>query len=192
MSIGQALEAGVGVASSYCRAKLAQAVRGVNAVVRVDATPHRLALGLALGIFMATTPFLGLQVCGAMGLAWLFGASVPAAVMGTFWANPITCPLLWLASYRLGASLLAIEEGGEIVRLAGGFDAVKSAALAPGRSTLGAAFDLLWPVAKPLTLGAVLIGMVSAAVFYCVARRVIVGLNIGVGTAKQAEAPRLR
>jgi hypothetical protein len=138
-----------------------------------------MALGLAFGIFMANTPFLGLQLLGAVGLAWLFGASVPAAVLGTFWANPITYPMLLVASYRLGAAVLpgdvnALEPG-----LHGDLNSVVAALLRPGRASLERAFDILWPVAKPLTLGALLLGLASALICYCAARRIFGLIRVG-------------
>ena len=161
------------------RHSLAAAVRRPLAFLRIDASPHGLALGLSLGIFMATTPFLGLQVCGAMGLAWLFGGNVPAAVIGTFWANPVTCPLLWMASYQLGAALLQIDDAINFAGLSDGINAIVAAMMTPGASMVAVAYQLLWPVAKPLTLGAVLIGTLSAIVFYCLARQAIVLLRTG-------------
>jgi uncharacterized protein len=155
-------------------------------VVRLDASPHGLALGLAFGIFMATTPFLGLQVCGAAGLAWLFGANIPAAVIGTFWANPVTYPLLLLASYRLGAALLNVQDTFNPTRFTDGVNAIAKAVFVPGRSAVTIAYELLLPVAMPLTLGAMLIGLLSAVVFYVVARRAIVFLRFDSAAAPEA------
>ena len=151
----------------------------VMPLLRVDASPHCLALGLAVGIFMATTPFLGLQVCGAMGLAWLFGGHVPAAIIGTFWANPVTYPLLLAASYRLGAALLNVPETLNLAWLANGVDAMMAALFVPGRSAMAIAYDMVLPVAMPLTLGAFVIGLLSGAVFYVVARHAIGVLRMG-------------
>ncbi len=148
-------------------------------LLRVDASPHCLALGLAVGIFMATTPFLGLQVCGAVGLAWLFGGHVPAAIIGTFWANPVTYPLLLAASYRLGATMLDVPETLNLAWLADGVNAVVAALFVPGRSALAVAYHMVLPVAMPLTLGAFVIGVLSGAVFYVIARHAIAQLRVG-------------
>lgn len=67
---------------------------------RLPDTPHRIALGLAFGTFISFTPFFGLHFFLAVGLARLFGGNVLASLLGTFFGNPLTFPLI--ASFSLG------------------------------------------------------------------------------------------
>jgi uncharacterized protein len=80
-------------------------------LIRVGGRPRPLALGLAVGIFVAVLPIPGLQMVLAALLAWLVGGNGGAAAVATFAANPITYPIFWIASYLLGATLLGTPVG---------------------------------------------------------------------------------
>ena len=67
-------------------------------VIQLRATPHRVALGFAIGVFTACTPFLGVQTVLACLLAFLLRVSMPAALLGTFIGNPLSWPAIWSAS----------------------------------------------------------------------------------------------
>jgi uncharacterized protein (DUF2062 family) len=55
---------------------------------RLSGTPHAVALGFAIGVFTAVTPFLGTHIVMAVLLAWVIGGSMVAALLGTFVGNP--------------------------------------------------------------------------------------------------------
>lgn len=89
---------------------------------RSQAVPARLALGAAVGVFVAVLPIPGFQLASAVGLAWLIRAHRGAAIAATFAANPLTYPLIWLASYLLGAIILGMpvsEAAHDLERLSG-------------------------------------------------------------------------
>ena len=67
--------------------------------------PHYIALGMAIGVFAAITPTVPLQTVMAVTLALVFKASKPAAIMASLVANPITIPIFYVGSYKLGALL---------------------------------------------------------------------------------------
>ena len=73
---------------------------------RMRVLPRSLALGAAAGVFVAILPIPGLQLLAAAGLAWLIRGHRATAALATFAANPITYPLIWVASYALGATIL--------------------------------------------------------------------------------------
>jgi uncharacterized protein len=73
---------------------------------RLSGTPHAIAAGLATGVAVSLTPFLGLHIVLALGLAWLTGGNLLAAGLGTLVSNPWTLPLIWASTYRLGCLLL--------------------------------------------------------------------------------------
>ena len=75
-------------------------------LTRLPGTPRAIAAGLATGVAVSLTPFLGLHVLLALGLAWLTGSNMLAAGLGTLVSNPWTLPLIWTATYRLGCLLL--------------------------------------------------------------------------------------
>ena len=55
-------------------------------LMRLRETPHQLALGCAIGVFAALTPFVGLQMVLAGLVAIALRASFAAAMLGTFFS----------------------------------------------------------------------------------------------------------
>ncbi len=68
--------------------------------------PHYIALGMAVGVFMGLTPTVPFQTIIAVMVAFILKASKPAAVIGTLTANPITIPVFYIGSYKIGKLLL--------------------------------------------------------------------------------------
>ncbi len=62
----------------------------------------RLPVGFASGVAASFTPFLGLHFILAGALAMLFRGNVLASAIGTFFGNPWTFILIWLADYEVG------------------------------------------------------------------------------------------
>ncbi|MCL4201579.1 MAG: DUF2062 domain-containing protein [Pirellulaceae bacterium] len=72
----------------------------------LDDTPHRIALGMAIGVFIAWTPTVGVQMLAVIPIACLLGANRIAGLIGVYLSNPLTfLPMYWL-DYRFGAALL--------------------------------------------------------------------------------------
>lgn len=126
----------------------------VHRVRRLSATPHAVALGFAAGVFAACTPFLGMHMVMAALLAWIVGGSIVAAILGTFVGNPITYPLFWVATYEVGALMLGGGTNKLRIDLSDGIFQT----------------DQLWPLLKPMTLGALPFGLVLAAISYALVR----------------------
>jgi uncharacterized protein len=137
-----------------------------------DATPHALALGVAIGVFASFQPILGFQMLLAGVLAWLLGASVGAALVGTFVGTPATWPLMWAASFGLGAAVLGEARYVTIVDLWKVATSLGAAA-SPGSPPIHIADSLLWGILRPLAVGAVPLGLLSAALFYVIVMRAL-------------------
>jgi uncharacterized protein (DUF2062 family) len=78
----------------------------IRMLVFSDNSPAQIALGAAIGIFLALSPFLGIHTIAALGLALVFRASRPAAVLGTFINNPVTMTFIYLLEIKLGSYVL--------------------------------------------------------------------------------------
>ncbi len=78
-------------------------------LIKIRATPHQIALGFALGVFAAFLPILPLQILLALLLAFLVGASKPAAFIGTLVSNPLNTIPLHMAYYQIGRLLVPFE-----------------------------------------------------------------------------------
>ncbi|MCK4627574.1 MAG: DUF2062 domain-containing protein, partial [Sedimentisphaerales bacterium] len=74
----------------------------VYRILHVDDTPHRLALGLALGIFVAWTPTIGLQMILVLLLAPLIRANGRVGVPMVWISNPLTIALIYYPNYLVG------------------------------------------------------------------------------------------
>ena len=75
-------------------------------VRRLPDTPHRIALGLAIGVYVSFTPFFGVHVGAAMALAWALRANVVASLIGTLAGNPLTLPIIAPIALGLGRKIL--------------------------------------------------------------------------------------
>jgi len=71
-------------------------------IIRLPGTPASIASGFASGIAASFAPFLGLHFILAGALALLFRGNVLASAIGTFFGNPWTFVLIWLADYEVG------------------------------------------------------------------------------------------
>ena len=69
---------------------------------RMKGSSHEIALGLACGISISFTPFLGLHALLAITLAWVLRGSMAAALIGTLFGNPWTFPFIWYFTYEIG------------------------------------------------------------------------------------------
>ena len=72
---------------------------------RMKGSPRDLAAGLASGLAISFTPFIGLHTLLAILLAWIIGASMASAIIGTLFGNPWTFPFIWYLTYELGQFL---------------------------------------------------------------------------------------
>ena len=69
---------------------------------RIKGTPQALSLGLATGIAVSFTPFIGLHALLAIFISWVIGGSMAAALIGTLFGNPWTFPFIWYFTFEIG------------------------------------------------------------------------------------------
>jgi len=72
--------------------------------------PHEISLGIAIGVFVALTPTIPFHTVLAVALAALLRGSKLAAALGVWLSNPLTIPLFYYGSYRLGKFALGYRE----------------------------------------------------------------------------------
>ena len=65
-------------------------------------SPQALSLGLATGIAISFTPFIGLHALLAIFISWVIGGSMAAALIGTLLGNPWTFPFIWYFTFEIG------------------------------------------------------------------------------------------
>jgi uncharacterized protein len=95
-------------------------------LTRLPGTPEQIARGIAVGVFAAFSPLYGLHFLVAAVVALLIRGSVIAALLGTFFGNPLTYIPIGAASVGAGYAIL----GKSIhVNVYGGFGQMFSQAL---------------------------------------------------------------
>ncbi len=87
---------------------------------RLPDPPERIARGIWAGVFAAFTPFYGIHFVIAGGLALLMRGNVIAALLGTFFGNPLTYVPIGVAALQTGYFLLGIRPREDIERSLGG------------------------------------------------------------------------
>lgn len=75
-------------------------------ILHTDDSPERIARGLALGVFVAWLPLMGIQMALAWIAAALFKANKVMALLGAWLSNPATAVVIYYPAYRLGRWLL--------------------------------------------------------------------------------------
>jgi uncharacterized protein (TIGR03546 family) len=79
-----------------------------RSILALDDTPHAVALGTAIGLFVAWTPTVGVHMILVVALAFLLRANRLAGLIAVYISNPFTIlPMYWI-EYKLGA--LALEK----------------------------------------------------------------------------------
>ena len=137
-------------------------------LVRLDASSHSIAAGLAAGIAVSFTPFLGLHFISAFLLAFLTRGHLLASAIGTFIGNPWTFPLFFSLTGSIGSWILGEPVGETVVKLS--WSAFKAA---PTDYVLG-----LLPILKPFMLGAIPVCIIVWTIAYMIAKQIIDGYRM--------------
>jgi uncharacterized protein (DUF2062 family) len=101
----------------------------LHGVLHLDDPPWKVALALAVGVFISFTPTYGLQTLLVLVVATLARLNKAATVAGAWLNLPWFAPLIYTAGWKLGTLVLDDAEGVEGL----------SAALLTGTTILGAA-----------------------------------------------------
>jgi hypothetical protein len=133
--------------------------------IRLQATPESLARGVALGLFISTTPTFGVQTFIALFLAAVLRCSKISAVVAAQFSNALTAPFLFMGTYYLGA--VVMDTPFERSRLDGLLDGFEWGDV----WTSGfSAFSPLWEgfrdVFISLWVGGLIVGVILAAIGY--------------------------
>lgn len=78
----------------------------VHRLRRLPDPAHKISRGIAAGVFTSFTPFFGLHFIISAALAWAMRGNVIAAILATFFGNPLTFPLIAAVSMEVGGFIL--------------------------------------------------------------------------------------
>lgn len=121
--------------------------------LKIRGTPREIALGFALGVFVAMSPTMGFQMAIAIPIAALFKWNKLAAAMAVWVTNPITAPFIYGLTYFIGAKFLGMSLG-------------LNAADAASGSTMLAFAEKAPKIFGAMTLGGVALGLPLAVICY--------------------------
>lgn len=142
-------------------------------VLRLTASPHAIAAGVAAGAMTSFSPLLGFHFIIAFTLAWLMRGNLIAAALGTFVGNPITFPFIWAATYKSGHYLLGsapVADGAP--GLGHAMKGVVAGMWQFDLAQMGAALNEIWaPLLYPMMIGGLLLGPLIAVPLYFATRR---------------------
>ena len=141
----------------------------IHKVLRLDDTPHRIALGVAIGFFVTWTPTIGIQMILVVALAALLRANKLVGVPFVWISNPFTIGVVYGPNYLVGKALL-----GEQYTWAAFTRALQSAREAQASLLDPASWlDYMWqwiqaflPLFFPLWLGSIIIGLLLGFLTY--------------------------
>jgi uncharacterized protein (DUF2062 family) len=119
----------------------------------IQGDPHYVAMGMAVGVFVAVTPTIPFHTTIAVVMAFALKASKPAAVIGVWISNPVTIPPLYYGSYKLGMLMLG-----------------RSDALDPSALSLQELFKQGADITIAMIIGGALLGIVPAIGSYFITR----------------------
>jgi uncharacterized protein (DUF2062 family) len=154
-------------------------------IIRITATPHAIAAGVAAGVFSSFTPFMGLHILLALAIAWLIAGNLPAAALGTFVGNPLTFPLIWASTWEVGHKIAPGVHHDKPELTEAGF-------VSEGVRGLIDNFQAIWePVLKPMTIGAIPLGLFFSLVTYFAVRALAIRYRHNRRERIAAKAARL-
>ena len=157
----------------------------VHRILGVADTPHRIAWGVAIGTLIAWTPTIGIQIVLYLFFATLLRANKVSGIPTTFISNPLSAvPVYW---FTWSVGNLAIGGGG--AESAQSLQDRLSAAEGEMGGDLwseiwtadfwSGVLDLLLSMGAELWVGGLIVGVITAPLFYLVAR-------VGVGMYRRS------
>jgi uncharacterized protein (DUF2062 family) len=78
----------------------------VERIKKLQGDPGYIAMGMAIGVFVGVTPTIPFHTVIAVALAFVLKGSKPAAAIGVWFANPVTIPIFYIGSFKLGTLIL--------------------------------------------------------------------------------------
>jgi len=143
------------------------------AVLHLDDVPWKIALGLAVGVFISCSPFYGLHTVLAILAALLLRLNKVATVTGAWLNLPWFAPLVYGLSLKVGEFILSGGSGLEGMRGKGLLElaALIRPLLSPDKLGEGflASSKLLFRVSMPLLVGTAVVGLVAGVLTYFLA-----------------------
>jgi uncharacterized protein (DUF2062 family) len=145
----------------------------VYKLAREKDPPQRVALGLALGIFVGFLPIMGIQMAVVSVFALPLRANLKAAIAGVWISNPITFIPLYYASYSFGL-LFCPQEGANKETFVNAITAAADFSWSAVWDSLTALFDMGSEIMVPLWVGSGILGVIFGVPTFFVTKRAVI------------------
>ena len=145
-------------------------------IVRLDDSPHSIATGTAIGMFVAMLPIYGFQMITGAAIAAVARVNKLAAALSAWITNPLTIPPFLYFQYHLGRLVAGSRQVGNV------WPKLEAVGAATGRLSLldlkntsrevfAAARALGWEVLWPTLIGSLISGVALGLAAYPLAFR---------------------
>ncbi len=143
-------------------------------LVRLRRSPRAVAGGFALGVFIAFTPTIGLQIIIVIFLGTLLNLNRPAAIIAVWITNVATMVPIYTFNYWVGS---LIWEGPPVTEVYKTFAAMGAQLVTLNFWDFWEQFEFMLGLSTsiiiPLLIGSLLVGIICAALTYLVCMSVI-------------------
>ena len=126
-------------------------------LIRIQAGPHTIAIGLAAGVFIGLLPVLPFQTILAIALAFVVRGSKVAAALGTWVSNPLNWVPCYMLFYYVGRALVPFEVP----------------PFNPSQLEMAQRLDVGWKLFAAMMVGGLVIATPSAFLSYFAARKFV-------------------
>jgi uncharacterized protein (DUF2062 family) len=165
---------GWGRAFSYIRLRLS----------RLPDKPHRIARGIAAGVFASFTPLFGFHFITAAAVAFVIRGNVIAALLATFFGNPLTFPIIMAVSVDLGNWMLGQPNDMQLPQIVGALGRASTelwgnvASIYTGEARHWDGLTRFWHrVFIPYFVGGIIPGIIVATIMHYLSLPVIIAFQ---------------
>jgi len=147
---------------------------------RLPDRPERIAKGIAAGVMVSFLPIFGFHFLSAAALAWVLRGNILAALLGTFFGNPFTFPLIVVGAMETGSLILGQGHMATPRRVMSGFKSVWTETMAnlhalitPATASWEETRSFYAEVFLPYMLGGLVVGSIFGVIAYAVSLPII-------------------
>ncbi|MGF6859783.1 uncharacterized protein (DUF2062 family) [Rhodobacteraceae bacterium MBR-64] len=165
---------GWGRAFSYIRLRLS----------RLPDKPHRIARGIAAGVFASFTPLFGFHFITAAAVAFVIRGNVIAALLATFFGNPLTFPIIMAVSVDMGNWMLGQPNDMQLPQIVGALGRASTelwgnvASIYTGEARHWDGLTRFWHrVFIPYFVGGIIPGIIVATIMHYLSLPVIIAFQ---------------
>jgi uncharacterized protein len=150
-------------------------------ILHVSDSPHKIAMGVAIGLFIAWTPLFGIHMLLVLAFCALLRANKLAGLASVWVCNPFTFGVVYIPSYFVGRAVVDFWRGSP------GLDRAEVEQLLHKMSSVGSIFtdfhraafwrelfEVLVKIGLELWVGCLIIGFIVAVAGYFFTRAFVV------------------